>query len=351
MASAAQSTHSAKISPRNKANVETIRELAKKYKIIGVVDVGGLPAPQFQRIRASLNKTAKVFIVKKNLIELTLKELESSHKGISELVSKASGIVGLVFTNDNPFTLYKTVQRSKSPAPARAGAIAPKDIIVPAGPTGFSPGPIIGELGSFKIKAGINAGKVEIKADSLVAKENDVISPQLAGILTRLGIEPMEVGLNIKAVYEAGVIYGKDVLAVDEEKILADLKGEASRCFALAYGLGYYTSENISLFLGEAGRDALGLGVGIAYPAAETMKRLFSKAYAQMSGLSLSLPEEVRPAGVQVQIAAVPVASETSGANEASQTKEEKKEEVDPAAGLGAFSNIKNGIHLRSNAA
>jgi len=35
----------------------------------------------------------------------------------------------------------------------------------------------------------------------LVAKEGDIITGALAGILTRLGIEPMEVGLNIKAIF------------------------------------------------------------------------------------------------------------------------------------------------------
>ena len=164
-----------KVSPRNKEFVQKIKTLAKGHSILGIVDVTGLPAPQFQRIRGSLKKTAEVLIVKKNLIELTFNDLEKEFPGVSKLLEKCSGVVGLVFTNDNPFTLYKFVSKNKAAAPAKAGAVAPKDIIVPAGPTSFSPGPIIGELGAFKIKAGINAGKVEIKEDSLVAKEGEEI--------------------------------------------------------------------------------------------------------------------------------------------------------------------------------
>lgn len=324
-----------KISPRNKVFADKVKKLVAEHEIIGVIDVMGLPAPQFQRIRASLKKTANVLIVKKNIIELVLEDLEKSKPGISKLIENLNGIVGLVFTNDNPFTLYKFVKKNKSSAPAKAGQMAPNDIVVPAGPTSFAPGPIIGELGAFKIKAGINAGKVEIKEDAVVAKEGDVISGPLAGILSRLGIEPMEVGLNIKSVYEAGTIYNKSVLDVDEEAILADLKGAASDCFKLSIGLDYYTKENISYFLGEAGRDSLGLGVGIAWPAAETIKRLLSKANAQGVGVASTLPEDIRPAGVVVS---APVAAETSAANEAS-TSEEKKEEpeADPAAGLGGL--------------
>ncbi len=326
--------YKAKISPKNKVFADKVRTLAKKYNIIGVVDVESLPAPQFQKIRATIGKTAKVLIVKKNIINLVFAELEKSHKGISDLIEKMTGVVGLVFTNDNPFTLYKFVKKNKSSAPAKAGSIAPTDIVVPAGPTSFAPGPIIGELGAFKIKAGISGGKVEIKADSLVAKEGEEISGSLAGILTRLGIEPMEVGLNIKAIYEDGTIYGRDVLDVDEEAILADLVNEAARCHALSIGLKYFTKENITHFVGEAGRDSLGLGVGVAYPAAETISRLLSKANAQSNGLGLSLPEDVRPAGVAV--IATPVSTDVE--NEGSKVEEKKEEpKVDAAAGLGGL--------------
>ena len=326
--------YKSKISPKNKIYADKVRTLAKEYNIIGVVDVESLPAPQFQKIRATINKTAKVLIVKKNIINLVFDELEKSHPGIKKLEEKMSGVVGLVFTNDNPFTLYKFVKKNKSSAPAKAGSIAPTDIVVPAGPTSFAPGPIIGELGAFKIKAGINAGKVEIKEDSLVAKEGDEISGDLAGILTRLGIEPMEVGLNIKAIYEDGTIYGRDILDVDEEAILADITNEAARCHALSIGLKYFTKDNIAHFVGEAGRDSLGLGVGIAYPAAETISRLLSKAGAQGNGVALSLPEDVRPAGVVM--VATSVSSNVE--NEGSKVEDKKEEpEVDAAAGLGGL--------------
>lgn len=324
-----------KINPRNKDFVSRINSFADKYSIIGIVDVEGLPAPQFQRIRASVKKKgAEVLIVKKNLIELVLVDLEKKYKGIGALVEKANGVVGLIFTNENPFTLYKTVKKNKSSAPAKPGQIAPTDIIVPAGPTSFAPGPIIGELGALGIKAGIAAGKVEIKSDSRVAKEGEVISSALAGVLSRLGIEPMEVGLNIKAIYEGGVIYGRDILNVDEEAILADIVNEASRCTALAYGLKYVTPENVQLFISEAARDSLGLGVGVAYPAAETIKQLVTKANAQGNGVAMSLPEDVRPAGVSV---ATPVAEVS--ANEESQTEGNKEEvkEVDASANFGGF--------------
>lgn len=326
--------YKAKVNPRNDSFAKKIRELSAKHSIVGIIDVTGLQSLQLQRIRATLKKSAKILIVKKNLIELVLEELETSRPGISKLVANNSGIIGLVFTNDNPFKLYKFAKKNKSSAFAKAGQHAPKEIVVPAGPTTFAPGPIIGELGALKIKAGITAGKVEIKADCVVAKEGDVISAQLAGILTRLGIEPMEVGLNIKAIYEGGTIYTRTVLDVDETAIIESLKSEANACFKLSVELGYYAKENVEYILSRAGRGALGLGCELAYPAAETIKQLVSKANAQMVGVALTLPEEQRPAGVAVM--AAPVAAGIPAVNEASKKKSEEPA-ADVAGGFGGF--------------
>lgn len=311
----ATEAYTAKISPRNAKYADQVRALAKKYSIVGIVDVAGLPAPQFQDMRGSLKKTAEILIVKKNVAEIVLKELESKSKGISKLVEKMDGIVGLIFTNDNPFSLYKFVQRNKSIAPAKAGQKAPKSIVVPKGPTPFSPGPIIGELGKFKIKAGINAGKVEIKEDSIVAKEGDIISADLAGILTRLNIQPMEVGLNIKAIYEKGLIYGTSVLAVDDAKILADMKAESLRSFKLAFGLGYASQDTVKLFIEQGFMRSLALAVETEFPSKDEVEALVAK-----HGVSHSAAHAV---------AATPVA-----ANEGK--KEEKKEEAS-SADIGAF--------------
>lgn len=325
--------YTAKVSLKNKQYLKELTELCNEYPIIGIIDVLGLPAKQFQRMRASLKKTAKVLIVKKNLIEIVFNKLDKTKlKGIAPLLEKSSGIVGVILTKNNPFTLFKTIKKNKSSAPAKGGQIAPNDIVVPAGPTNFAPGPIIGELGGVKIKAGIANGKVEIKEDSLVAKEGEVISEKLAGVLARLNIEPMEVGLNIKGIYENGTIFDKAVLDVDEDKILSDLKNGATSAFNLSLGLGYITKSNIQMLLSKASKNSLSLGLGVNYPATDTIKQLIKKSQSQMVGLSLSLPEDVRPSGIEV--------SQNTGTAPATTQVEEKvekkkEEPVDASAGLG----------------
>ena len=279
--------YKAKISPRNKKFLETIFSYAKKYNVIGIVDVTSLPVSQFQSIRTSLVGKAKVLICKKSIAEIAFKSLEDEFKNISKLLENSSGIFGIIFTSENPFKIFKFINKNKSQAKAKAGQVAPNDIIVAAGPTGFSPGPIIGELGSLKIKAGINAGKVEIKEDCVVAKEGEVISDKLAGVLSRLDVTPMEIGLNIKSIYENKEIYLKDVLDIDEKVILEDLKSIARNGYLLSVGIKYTTRDNISYFVSKSYKDSLAVAFGINYVSKQTIKKLLQKASNQKDALSL----------------------------------------------------------------
>ena len=222
--------------------VKEIEHLSKEYPVIGIVNMETLPLAQLQNMRSKLRDSVKIIGGRKNIFSIGLKNASKHHPNLDKLSEKMEGILpALLFAKDNPFTLYKKLEKSKTEAPAKAGQKAPKDIIVPAGPTGFAPGPVIGELGSVGIKAGIDAGKVAIKQDSLVAKEGEIISPLLAGILTRLNIKPMQIGLNIVAIYEKGSIFEKSVLAVDEKQYIENITQASLWAFNLAMDAGIMT--------------------------------------------------------------------------------------------------------------
>ncbi|MBW2983365.1 50S ribosomal protein L10, partial [Candidatus Woesearchaeota archaeon] len=193
-----------KVSQDKKEAVNSFTKLIEEYPVIGAVDVENLPALQLSRMREQLRGTVLIKMTKRRLLTRALNEAKKD--GISELIPYLKGMPALIFTKESPFKLYGLLKKSKSKAPIKAGQTAPNDIVVPAGPTGFAPGPVIGELGAVGIKAGIDGGKVAIKQDAIVAKEGEEISSRLAGLLTRLGIEPMEIGLNLTAAWENGEI-------------------------------------------------------------------------------------------------------------------------------------------------
>ena len=262
--------------------IKQIEELSKEYPVIGVLDMTNLPLAQLQDMRANLSGSVKIIGGRKKLFKLGLHNASKNKHGLEKLNDKMQGLPALLFAKDNPFKLYKTLQKSKTDAPARAGSIAPRDIIVPAGKTSFAPGPVIGELGSVGIKAGIDAGKVAIKQDSLVAKQGDVINDKLAGILTRLGIRPMEIGLNLVAVYENGSVFDKSVLLVDEKEYIGNITKAATWAFNLAMNEGLLTSETTELLIQKTYNDSKALAREQNIMADAVIPELLAKAEREM---------------------------------------------------------------------
>ncbi|MAG78412.1 50S ribosomal protein L10 [archaeon] len=272
------------VSKSKKNVVKELQDLAKQYPIVGIVDMENLPARQLQRMRSSLKGKVVIRMTKGRLMRVTFDSLKDT-PGMEDLKEKIRGMPALIFTKENPFKLYKMLQKSKSPAPAKAGQTAPKDIIVPAGKTPFAPGPVIGELGQLGIKAGIEDGKVAIKEDKLLVKEGDTISAKQAEILTRLSIEPMEVGLNIISVLEAGTLFERKTLDIDEDEYVNNLKSLHSEAFNLAVKIGYASKDTIKTLLSKASKDASALADSQDIITDENIKRLVGKANAQATGL------------------------------------------------------------------
>ena len=274
-----------KASGRKKEIVREVTKLLLEQPIIGIIDMEGLPAAQQQKIKGKLRASVNIYMTKIPLINIAIKEASKKKPELQQLEQYVTGMTALLFTKENPFALYKTIKKSKSPAAAKPGQKAPKDIQVKAGPTSFAPGPIIGEFGALKIKAGIEGGKVVIKQDAIVAKEGEIISAPLASMLARLDIKPMEIGLNLKAVYEGGTVYTRSVLDVDEEKVMADIMNAAGLAHALSLELGIITKENVTHLLGKAYRQAREVGKEFGIINNETVDELLAQAQAQAGAL------------------------------------------------------------------
>lgn len=273
------------VSKYKKDVVANLVKLIIEYPIIGALNMESLPAPALQKIKAQLREKAILTMTKRRLMKVAFEEAEKTKPGILAIVEHLKGMPALMFTKENPFTIYNTIKKSKSPAPAKAGQTAPKDIEVKAGVTPFLPGPVIGELGAFGIKTGVEGGKVAIKEDKVVVKEGEEISIALAGILSRLGIEPMEVGLDITAVYEEGVIYGRSVLDIDEDKFLANLGQAATWARNLAIDIAYLTKDTIELLLIKAYKNTKALALEANILADGVKEDILAKAERQMQSL------------------------------------------------------------------
>ena len=317
---------------KNKA-VEELVNLINQYPIVGAVNMENLPTPQLQKMRATLRGKVVIRMAKRRLINIAINQAKANKPGLDGLSSHLKGMPALLFTKDNPFALYKTLQANKSSAPIKAGQKASKDIIIPKGPTGFAPGPVIGHLGQVGAAAGIENGKVAIKKDSVVAKEGTVISDLLAGLLTRLNILPNEVGLDLTATYEDGSIFTKSVLHIDEEEFMNSIVTAYRWSFNLAMDSGILNNETTPVMIAKAFNDARALSISQNIITKETVSDILAKAQAHMFSVASQLTDDAKSESLKGVVLAKVASSEPTEKKE----EEEKETESQMAVGLGSL--------------
>ena len=285
-----------KINESKKKLVDSYVKLFTDYPIVGAVNIENLPAPQFQNIRQSIRGDVVLVVGKRRLIKIAIDQCKNK-KDIEKIKDYLEGMPALLFTNQDPFKLYKFLEKSKSKAPIKAGQTAPEDIWVRAGPTSFAPGPIISELGDCGIKSGVENGKIVVKSDSLVVEKGDVVDAAKAGILSKLDIKPMEVGLNIVAVYEDGIIYTKDILKVDEQEFIDNLAKAHQWAINLSVESGCLVKETVEIVLVKAFRESKAVALESGFMADAVAGELVGKAEAEMKALKEAIgPLEVKEA-------------------------------------------------------
>jgi len=271
--------------------VKEMTSLMTHHKIVGIIDIGGIPAPQLQQMRGNIRKIAEIRSGKNTLLIKALDEAEKHTKGISALKDEVRGQAALIVTDVNPFALFRQIKATRTNAPAKGGETAAKDIEVQAGDTPFKPGPIVGELQKAGIPAAISEGKVIIKSDKVLVEAGQKIPKELAQMLSRLDIFPIELGLNLHAVFENGSIYRPDVLDIDMDRFMGQLRTASLTALGLSMEAGWTNAQTIRPLLAKAYRSAFAIAMEKNIINKETMKSLLAKAQASM----LSVSSQVKP--------------------------------------------------------
>jgi large subunit ribosomal protein L10 len=325
-----------------KEEVKELKNLIESHPVVGMADLSDIPAPQLQKMRQSLRGSAKLKMSRKTLMDLALND--SGKTKVEALSNHMDGQPALIFTEMNPFKLYKILESSKTPAPARAGSIALDDIVVPKGDTGFMPGPILGELQKIGIPAKIEKGKIVITEDKTIVAEGEEISRDVASMLTRLDIYPMEVGIDLKAAYEDETIYTSDILTIDDEQTLSDIQKAYTQAINLSVNAVVFNSASTPALISKAAGEALNLAFNAEVLTSKTTDLLLAKAYSQMLALASEAAAKNAEAvddELNNKLSSTASAPETSPAEEEKEEEEkeedEEDKEEDAAAGLGAL--------------
>ena len=149
--------------------VEDAKKELKSYKVVGVLNLNGLPDRLTQKAKNSSKPNTKFILGRKTLLE---KILEGHSKG-KELTKQLTGTSAIILSNEDPFELYKKFKKNAIKLSAKPGQVAPDDVHIQSGETNIMPGQTVTELKGAGIDVQIQKGKVVIAKDKVLVKKGD----------------------------------------------------------------------------------------------------------------------------------------------------------------------------------
>lgn len=264
--------------------VDATVKLLDNYKIIGAADLTKVGSGMLQDMRKQLRDRVTVKGIKNTLMRIAMEK--AGLEGTDEFLSEIKGQNIYIFSNGNPFELAMTLHRNKVRVFAKGGDLALEPLVIPSGNTGLSPGPIISKFGGLGIRTRIEAGNIWVVQDTDVAKEGDTISADLADLLVRLGIRASEMGLDIKAIYEDGVVIPRSDLILNMEAYSTSLAKAYSDAFQVALKASYVTLSTVVPLLSIAAQNVRKVALEAKYLTPETASELLSRVTTQAVNLA-----------------------------------------------------------------
>ncbi len=272
--------------------VDAIKDILKEYKSIGIASLRKVRASQLQELKKNMAGKVYLRVLKNTLMKLAIEEMNK--EDLKKLEEYLEGSNVYFFTDLNPFKLALMLDRGKVKTTAKSGDIAAMDVIVPAGNTGQPPGPIISQLNAVGLPTRIESGSVWVSKDTLVVRKGEEINERLAGVLSKLNIKAVELGISMRVVFDDGLIIVGDQLKIDVDATRKSVEQSNQEAFALAMGISYPTVDTIKPLLQQAHQKAVALAVSAVVPTKETIGDLIRKANAEMTSLS-SVVDKAKP--------------------------------------------------------
>jgi len=277
-----------------------------------------------QKIRHAMRGKAILLMGKNTMIRKAIRDhLEKSpaHEGLFPYIR---GNIGFVFTNGDMYEVRNKLTELKVDAAAKAGAISPVDVIVPAGNTGMEPTKT-SFFQALSIPTKINRGTIEIINDIHLLKPNTKVTLSQAALLQMLNVKPFKYGLKVTSVFDNGSVYPASVLDLTDADLLKKFYSGVSNVAALSLAIGYPTVVSVphSVINGFKNLVALSLASDYSFPAADKIKAILSDPAALAAAAA-------RAAG--------PATTTTTVVKEAAkEEKKEEKEEEEADADMGGL--------------
>ena len=336
----------AKAAPWKKDRVSELSEILSGDGIVGIVDIGGVPAGNMLDMRRSLRDRMTMTMAKKTLIRLAWEQAGLSAEYLEELFEGAVQPCIVHSESLNAFELFAELDKTRQGRAAKEGERAPLDIVVEEGPTEFGPGPIVGEFNAVGIPAKIDKGKVAIQRTVTVVNEGDIISGDLGIMLAKLDITPIEIGLILTGAIEGGIVFPASSLNLDLDGFRSDVISATSGAFNLACNTRWFSATTMPTLLSKASGEAMAVAVEAGGVNDETAAFFLSRANAHAMAIagqldSSALDEELAQAlGAAASESAAAAPSDAADSEAGAEAPAEEEEEEEEEAGFDGLGDL-----------
>jgi len=296
-------------------------KLLEDYPKIFIVGADNVGSHHMQKIRMALRGKAVILMGKNTMIRKAIRGHAQNNPALEALLPVVKGNVGFVFIDKNAdlSTIKTIIEANKVAAPAKAGAIAPCDVIVPAGNTGLEPTQT-SFLQALNIPSKISRGQIEIISDVPLIKTGAKVGASESGLLAKLNIKPFAYGLGLKHVFDSGALFDPKFLDVKDEDIIAKFQSGVSNVAAVSLATGYPTLASLphSIIRGYKNLLAISVATDYTFKQAEKVKAYLANPTAFAA--KAPAPTKAAPVKEEKKVAAPP-------------PKEEKEDEGDEEIG------------------
>jgi len=299
-----------------------LKELLSTYPSCLIVNVDNVGSNQMHQIRVALRGKAVVLMGKNTMVRRALRSALSENPQYEKFLPHIKGNIGFVFTSGDLKDVRNIVESNVVAAPARAGAYAPKDVMVPAGNTGMPPDKT-SFFQALQIPTKISRGTIEIINDMKVVVAGTRVGPSEATLLNMLNISPFTYGMTVSNIFDRGNVFSPAVLDVGEEELVERFLTGIKTVASISLALNYPTIASVSHSLVNAYKNliAISLETDYVFDGAAKLKEI------------LENPEAFAAAAA----AAAPTATSAAPAAAAEEKAEEPAEESDEDMGFGLF--------------
>jgi len=308
------------VGDRKQAYFAKLAKLLEEYPKIVIVGADNVGSNHMQKIRKSLRGKGVLLMGKNTMVRKSIRGAAENNPKLSAVLPFVRGNVGLIFAKDDLSIIKKIVSENRVSAPAKSGAIAPCDVIVPAGPTGMEPTQT-SFLQALNIASKIVKGQVEIINDVKLIVTGQKVGSSESTLLSKLNIKPFSYGLGIQTIYDEGSIYDSAVLDMTDDDIVSKFRNGVKNVAAVSLAIGYPTVASLPHLVINGYKNVLSISLATDYTIkqAEALKAYLANPSAFAVATTTAAPTKAAPV------------------KEEKPKKEEPKEEEDDDMGLGLF--------------